>query len=89
MTSIHRSAALGLLVLGIAGCQTVSPVVKMQEPVNVFAAGSLREALTAIADEYEKSTGQRIALSFAASGLLRERIEKGEAAQVFLSLIHI
>jgi molybdenum ABC transporter molybdate-binding protein len=85
MTSIHRYAAVGLLALGISACQTVSPVVKAQEPVSVFAAGSLREALTAIAGEYEKNTGQRIELSFAASGLLRERIEKGEAAQVFAS----
>jgi molybdenum ABC transporter molybdate-binding protein len=85
MTSIHRSAALGLLALSIAGCQTVSPVVKAPEPLRVYAAGSLREALTAIASDYEKSTGQRIELSFAASGLLRERIEKGEAAQVFAS----
>jgi len=54
-------------------------------PVNVYAAGSLRGALTAIANDYEAGTGQKIALTFGASGLLRERIEKGEAAQVFAS----
>jgi ABC-type molybdate transport system substrate-binding protein len=51
----------------------------------VYAAGSLREALTVIASEYEARTGQKIALTFGASGLLRERIEKGEPAQVFAS----
>ena len=56
-----------------------------QQAVSVFAAGSLREALTNVAKEYEARTGERIALTFGASGLLRERIEKGEGAQVFAS----
>lgn len=55
------------------------------DPIPVVAAGSLREVLTEIAREHEARTGQKLALSFAASGLLRERIEKGEAAQVFAS----
>ena len=55
------------------------------EPVRVYAAGSLREALTTIARDYETRTGQKIALTFGASGLLRGRIEKGEPAQVFAS----
>jgi molybdenum ABC transporter molybdate-binding protein len=50
-----------------------------------MAAGSLRAAITEIASEYEARTGQKITLAFAASGLLRERIEKGEAVQVFAS----
>lgn len=54
-------------------------------PLPVFAAGSLREALTEIAQAHEARTGQRVSLSFGASGLLRERIEKGEAAMVFAS----
>jgi ABC-type molybdate transport system substrate-binding protein len=53
--------------------------------VQVYAAGSLRAVMTAIAKDYEASTGQAIALTFGASGLLRERIEKGEGAQVFAS----
>lgn len=55
------------------------------DPIQVVAAGSLREALTEVAQAHEARTGQKLALSFAASGLLRERIEKGEAAQVFAS----
>lgn len=54
-------------------------------PVQVYSAGSLREAMTTIALDYEKQTGQKIELTFGASGLLRERIEKGEPAQVFTS----
>ena len=54
-------------------------------PLRVYAAGSLREPLTEIARLYEASTGIRIELTLGASGLLRERIEKGEPAQVFAS----
>lgn len=54
-------------------------------PVQVYAAGSLREAFTTIARDHEARTGQKVALTFGASGLLRERIEKGEPAQVFAS----
>lgn len=63
-----------------------APAVSLSaEPIPVVAAGSLREALSEVAREHEARTGQKIALSFAASGLLRERIEQGEAAQVFAS----
>ncbi|PUE20065.1 molybdate ABC transporter substrate-binding protein [Limnohabitans sp. WS1] len=55
------------------------------DPIAVVAAGSLREAMTDIARAHEARTSQKLTLSFAASGLLRERIEKGEAAQVFAS----
>ena len=56
-----------------------------QAPLRVYAAGSLREPLTEIAGLYEAGTGTKAALTFGASGLLRERIEKGEPAQVFAS----
>ena len=60
--------------------QTPSPA-----PLLVYAAGSLREPLTDIARAYEADTGTKTELVFGASGLLRERIEKGEAARVFAS----
>jgi molybdenum ABC transporter molybdate-binding protein len=54
-------------------------------PIAVYAAGSLREVFTEIARDHQARTGQQVALTFGASGLLRERIEKGEGAQVFAS----
>lgn len=51
----------------------------------VYAAGSLRAALSQVAQDYQSRTGQAVTLSFGASGLLRERIENGEPAQVFAS----
>ena len=54
-------------------------------PVQVYAAGSLREAFTEIARDHEARTGQKVVLTFGASGLLRGRIEQGASAQVFAS----
>ena len=54
-------------------------------PVQLYAAGSLRDALTEVTGQFEAQTGQAVGLTFGASGLLRARIEKGEAAQVFAS----
>ena len=57
------------------------------ETVNLFAAGSLKAALTEVVQSFEGKHGGKVkvAATFAASGLLRERIEKGEAAHVFAS----
>ncbi|GAB4218253.1 MAG: molybdate ABC transporter substrate-binding protein [Rhodoferax sp.] len=80
---------MALGVAGLAGCASApqaTPQNNAATPaVSVYAAGSLRGALTAIAKDYEARTGQKIALTFGASGLLRERLEKGEPAQVFAS----
>ena len=83
------AAALALVALGLAGCGSAVKAPMTAEasgpPVQVYAAGSLREAFTAIASEHEARTREKIVLTFGASGLLRERIEKGEPAQVFAS----
>jgi molybdate transport system substrate-binding protein len=79
----HLSAVVMASVL--ASCASHPEVPVSADPIAVVAAGSLREALTEIARDHEARTGQKLVLSFAASGLLRERIEKGEAAQVFAS----
>lgn len=65
--------------LAMGGAQAQSP------PLQLYAAGSLREAMTEVARQFESQSGRKVALTFGASGLLRERIEKGEPAQVFAS----
>ena len=83
------SLMLGVVVLsGCAAQQAATPAqpaVAVGDPVQVYAAGSLRDALTEIARDHEARTGQKVVLTFAASGLLRERIEQGAPAQVFAS----
>ena len=65
-----------------AGAQT-----PLAEPtVTVYAAGSLRAALTRIGADFEASPGgQKVAFVFGASGLLRDRLLGGERADVFAS----
>lgn len=56
-----------------------------QPPVKVLAAGSLTGAMTAVAQLYTQQTGQKIDAQFGPAGLLRERIENGEQADIFAS----
>jgi molybdate transport system substrate-binding protein len=54
--------------------------------LTVHAAGSLRAALTKIAEDYAAAPGgQKVNLVFGASGLLRARLAGGERSDVFAS----
>ena len=53
--------------------------------IALYAAGSLRGALTDIARSFEDSTGLQVDATFGASGLLRDRIVGGAKADVFAS----
>lgn len=54
--------------------------------LTVYAAGSLRGALTQIGQDFEVSPGgTKVNFVFGASGLLRDRLQSGERADVFAS----
>lgn len=55
------------------------------EPVTLYAAGSLKAVMTEIGKAFEAAQGTAVAGTFGASGLLKERLEKGERADVFAS----
>lgn len=55
------------------------------EPVAVFAAGSLRGVVNDLASEANSALSIELVSTFGGSGLLAERIEKGEKADLFLS----
>lgn len=57
----------------------------LAQEVRLHAAGSLKAAMTDIADAFETATGATVQRNFGPSGLLRERIEQGEPAEVFAS----
>jgi molybdenum ABC transporter molybdate-binding protein len=56
-----------------------------QEPVKVYAAGSLRAALTEAANAFTVAGGAKVAFEFGPSGILRDRLAAGERADVFAS----
>ena len=55
------------------------------QPLRLYAAGSLKAALGDLAERYAQIYGQSVDTTFAPSGLLRQRIEAGEGAHVFAS----
>lgn len=60
-------------------------VVARGEPVTVSAAISLKDALSQVAREYEKSSGDVIKVNVGASGQLMEQIKAGAPVDVFIS----
>jgi molybdate transport system substrate-binding protein len=55
------------------------------EPLKVLSAGSLTGALTAVIGLYEKQTGEHVEAGFGPAGILLERIQGGEAADLYAS----
>ncbi|MBW4596686.1 MAG: molybdate ABC transporter substrate-binding protein [Brasilonema angustatum HA4187-MV1] len=53
--------------------------------VTLYGAGSLRGALSEVADEFTKEYGNPVKTEFGPSGTLRGRLENGEQADVFAS----
>jgi ABC-type molybdate transport system substrate-binding protein len=55
------------------------------EPVHLYAAGSLRGALTDVAKAFEAKTGNAVEAKFGPSGTLKNEIAGGAKAEVFAS----
>ena len=55
------------------------------DPVALYAAGSLRAALTEIAAAFEAQTGIKVQAKFGPSGTLKDEIAGGARADVFAS----
>jgi molybdate transport system substrate-binding protein len=73
------------LAIVLALLMIAAPGAEAADRVTLNAAGSLKAALTDVAKVYEEAYGTPVEMAFAASGLLRERIEGGEQADVFAS----
>jgi ABC-type molybdate transport system substrate-binding protein len=77
---------LRLAALAIAAVATAMPVpAPAAEPLRLYAAGSLRGVMTDVIAAWTKGGGVPVVAEFGASGLLRDRIGRGERADVFAS----
>jgi molybdate transport system substrate-binding protein len=73
-----------LAVVAIALCAFALPA-RAQEPVTVFAAASLKNALDAINAAWSQEAGKQATISYAGSSALAKQIEEGAPADLFIS----
>jgi ABC-type molybdate transport system substrate-binding protein len=76
------------LLIGISVCVVImaAGLVRAEDrDLTVFAAGSLREAIGAIVEDFGAAHKLQIRTEFGPSGRMRERIERGEQADLFAS----
>jgi molybdate transport system substrate-binding protein len=78
----RRRLALAAVAFGLLA---VASARVRAETVEVFAAGSLRGVVDELAREAGPELGIEVKSSFGGSGLMRERIEKGESPDMLLS----
>src|SRR5262245_38158429 len=85
MTTTKRS----WLVLLAAACLTwtagATPSVAQGRDVLVFAAASLKNALDEVAAQWQRESGKKVSISYAASNTLIKQIEQGAPADMFIS----
>lgn len=74
---------------GIAWCACVwmsmANAVAAPAVLHVYTSGSMAGVLTEIAARYTQETGQAVEITSGPAGLLRQRIERGAAADVYVS----
>ena len=71
--------------LAAASLAFAAPAAAQSGNVLVFAAASLKEALDGVAAKWQKETGRKAVISYAASSALARQIEQGAPAQIFIS----
>ncbi|NBB68764.1 MAG: molybdate ABC transporter substrate-binding protein [Alphaproteobacteria bacterium] len=81
----RRSIVLVVAFAAVAVVLSAGSRGSAQEPVTVFAAASLTDAVERIAELYEAETGAAVRLSFAASSTLARQITAGAPAEIYLS----
>jgi molybdate transport system substrate-binding protein len=81
------SKRIAFLFLTLAAFLTAGLPARAQsgDATLVFAAASLKNALDAIVDDYQKSTGKAVTVSYAGSSALARQIEQGAPADIFFS----
>ena len=63
----------------------IGPAAAQGKDTLVFAAASLKNALDEIAGQWQRQTGKKVAISYAASNNLIKQIEQGAPADIFFS----
>jgi molybdate transport system substrate-binding protein len=81
-----RRSWLALLVAaGLASFAGTLPAAAQGKDVVVFAAASLKNALDDAAGQWQRESGKKVVISYAASNTLIKQIEQGAPADMFIS----
>lgn len=78
-----RSSFIALALSAMIATPIASPA--FAEDFTIFAAASLKTALDEVAGEWEKTTGDKVTISYAGSGQLAKQIQQGAPADLFIS----
>jgi ABC-type molybdate transport system substrate-binding protein len=81
----RAAAAICASILALSAGMDTAGAEDQKTPLRVFAAGSTRGVIAAIAEDYTEATGQKFELTFGPAGLLLNRIRKEGGADVYVS----
>lgn len=73
------------LASALLALSTAAGAQALQPPLMVYGAGSTTGVLGAMLKRYESETGQHVELQTGPAGLMREKIEKGDKVDLFVS----
>ena len=83
---VHMRTIACLVLVALAACDSgTDATAPPSEPVTVYAAASLKEVVTEIAQEWTKQTGRPHRLMFESTSTLARQINEGAPADVFIS----
>jgi len=85
MVMTRRSWLALLAAAALSWTAGAVPVAAQDKDVLIFAAASLKNALDEIAAQWQRETGKKTKISYAASNTLIKQIEQGAPAEMFIS----
>ncbi len=85
MIAIGRRWFALLICVGLGLGATIGRAPAQSRDTLVFAAASLKNALDEIAAQWQRETGKKVVISYAASNTLIRQIEQGAPADIFIS----
>ena len=77
----RRLSLLAVVALALG----TAPAVVQERTVTVFAAASMKNALDEAAAQWQRESGKKVVISYAASNTLIKQIEQGAPADMFIS----
>src|SRR6266849_6506682 len=84
--NVNRRGSIGLLIgaMLVWGSAVGPGSAQVKEPL-VFAAASMKNHLDEVAAQWQRETGKKVVISYAASNTLIKQIEQGAPADMFIS----